>query len=102
MRDLDSFILSIPGFNSDIPIPAIPILAYDPCVDSSKDPSTGSSVSASQTWACKQKSPIDPNPPKKAEKIIGKPLGGIKITGPKQHAPASTPPSGTRKGIQIL
>jgi hypothetical protein len=102
MQDLDIFISPIPGFDGDIPIPAIPISAHDPGTESSEDPSTGSSAGTSRTRACKRKAPIDPNTPKKAKKTIGKPLGEIKIIGLKQKAPASTPPSGTRKGIQIL
>jgi hypothetical protein len=54
------------------------------------------------TQACKRKVPIDPSLPKKAKKTARKPLGGIKITGSKQKAPASTPPSGIWKGIPIL
>jgi hypothetical protein len=102
MQDLDSFILTIPGFDGEIPIPAIPILACDPRAESFEDPSARSSASASRTRACKRKAPLDPNPPKKAKKIVGKPLGRIKITGPKQKAPASSPPSETRKGIWVL
>jgi hypothetical protein len=41
MQDLDNFILPIPGFEGDIPI-----LAHDPGIESSKDPSIGSSASA--------------------------------------------------------
>jgi hypothetical protein len=102
MQDLDNFISPIPGFEGDVPIPAIPILARDPGVESFKDPPTGSNANTPRTRACKRKAPIDPNPPKKAKKIAGKPLGWIKITSPKQKAHVSTPPSGTRKGIPIL
>jgi hypothetical protein len=94
MQDLDNFILPIPGFESNIPIPAIPISAHDPSV--------GFSASASRTRDYKRKVPIDLSPPKKAKKTTGKPSGGIKITGTKQKAPASTPPLGIRKGIPIL
>jgi hypothetical protein len=102
LQDLDNFISPIPGFEGDIPIPAILISAHDPGAESSEDPSIGSSASASRTRACKQNVPIDPSPPKKAKKTAGKPSGGIKITGTKQKAPALTPPSGIRKGIPIL
>jgi hypothetical protein len=99
---LDSFISPIPGFEGDIPIHAIPILAHDPGIESSEDPATRSSASASRTRACKQKTPIDPSPHKKAKKAVRKPLGGIKISGTKQKVPASTPQLGIRKGIPIL
>jgi hypothetical protein len=102
MQDLDSFISPIPGFEGDISIPATPISTRDPAAESSKDPSARSSASASRTRACKQKAPINPSPLKKAKKTAGKPSGGIKITGTKQKAPASTPPSGIQKGIPIL
>jgi hypothetical protein len=94
MQDLDSLISPIPGFEG-----AIPISACDPGVESSEDPSTGSSASASRTRACKRKAPINPSPPpQKDKKAVGKPLGRIKISSPKQKAHASTPPSGFRKG----
>jgi hypothetical protein len=102
MQDLDCFISPIPGFEGDIPIPAILISASDPGTESSKDPSTGSSASASRTRACKRKVPIYPNPSKKAKKAAGKPLGEIKITAPKHKARTLTSPSGTQKGIPIL
>jgi hypothetical protein len=102
MQDLDSFISLIPGFEGDISIPANLISTRDPVFESSEDPSAGSSASASRTRACKQKAPIDPSPHKKAKKAARKPLGGIKISGPTQKAPSSTPPSGIRKGIPIL
>jgi hypothetical protein len=97
MQDLDSLISPIPGFEG-----AIPISARDPGAESSKDPSAGSSASASRTRACKRKAPINPSPRKKDKKAVGKPLGGIKISNPKQKALASTPPSGILKGIPIL
>jgi hypothetical protein len=102
MQDLDSFISPILGFEGDILIPAIPISARDPGAESSKDPSAGSSASASRTQACKRKVLIDPSLPKKARKTTGKPSGGIKITGTKPKAPASTSPLGIWKGILIL
>jgi hypothetical protein len=94
--------LPIPRIDGDILIPAIPISACDPSTESSKNPSTRSSASASRIQASTRKAPIDPNPPKKAKKIFGKPSGRFKIIGPKQKAPASTPQSGTSKGSQIL
>jgi hypothetical protein len=100
--DLDSFISPILGFDGHILIPAILISARNPGVESSEDPSAGSSFNALRTWDSKQKVPIDPSPLKKAKKASRKPLGGIKISGPMQKALASTPPSGTQKGIPIL
>jgi hypothetical protein len=93
MQDLDNFISPIPGFEGDIPIPAIPISASDPAAEPSENPCVGSSAKASRTRACKRKAPRDPSPLKMAKKTVGKPSGGIKITGTKQKAPASTPPS---------
>jgi hypothetical protein len=83
MQDLDNFILPIPGFEGDIPIPAILISAHDLGVDSSEDPSAVPSASASRTRACKRKSPIDSSPPKKARKTTRKHLGENNITGAK-------------------
>jgi hypothetical protein len=102
MQDFDSFISPIPRFEGDVLIPAIPISTRDPSAESSKEPLAGSSASTPRTQACNRKAPVDSNPPKKAKKMARKPLGGIKITGPKQKALVSTPPSGTRKGIPIL
>jgi hypothetical protein len=103
MQDLDSFISPVPGFEGDFPIPAILISARDPGAESSEDPSARSSASTSRSRTYKKKAPIDPSPlPQKANKAIRKPLGGIKISGPKQKAPASTHPSRIRKGIPIL
>jgi hypothetical protein len=78
------------------------ILARDPSAESSKDPPAGSSANTPRTQAYKQKVHVVLNPPKKAKKIVGKPLGGIKITSPKQKASVSTTPLGIRKGILIL
>jgi hypothetical protein len=97
MQDFDSFISPIPGFEGDIPISA-----RDSSIESSKDPSSGPSASASWTRTCKQKASIDLSPSKKEKKIAGKPPVGIKITSTKQKAHASTPPSGIWKGILIL
>jgi hypothetical protein len=71
MRELDNFISPIPGFEGDMPIPAIPITARDPGAGSSKDPSTGSSANASRTQAYKQKALIDLNPPRKPRRLLG-------------------------------
>jgi hypothetical protein len=60
MQDLDRFISSIPRIEGDILIPAMPVSAYNPGVETSEDPSVGSSAGASRTRASKQKAPIDP------------------------------------------
>jgi hypothetical protein len=102
MQDLDSFISLIPRFEDDVLIPAIPVSTRDPNTESSEEPPAKSSAATPRTPACKKNTPVDPHPPKKVKKMVGKPSGGIKITSPKQKAPASTPPSRTRKGILIL
>jgi hypothetical protein len=102
MQDLDSFISPIPRFEGDIPISCHLDTTHDPGIESSENPSTGCNASTSRTRACKWKVPIDPSPHKKAKKTAGKPLDGIKISGPKQKAPPSTPPSRIRNGILIL
>jgi hypothetical protein len=99
---MDSFTVPIPRFEGDILIPAIPVSTHDPGVESFQCPSTGSGASASQTRTSKRKAPIDPSYQEKAKKAIGKPLGGIKFSDPKPKAPASTPKSGTWKGIPVL
>jgi hypothetical protein len=100
MQDLDSFISPTLGFEGDIPIPAIPVSAHDPGIKSSQGPSAGSGASASWTWACKRKAPIDPSYQKKAKKAPRKPLVGIMISDPKPKASASTPPSGTQTAFR--
>jgi hypothetical protein len=84
MHDLDIFISSIPGFEGDISIPAIPISARDPGVESSEDPSAGSSTSASRTWACKRKAPINPSPPQRLRRLLGNLQAGIRSLAPNK------------------
>jgi hypothetical protein len=62
MQALDSFISPIPGFEGDIPIPAIPILAQPPGDESTSDSSAGVSASALKTWAGKRKATANPTP----------------------------------------
>jgi hypothetical protein len=102
MQNLDSFISPISGFEGDILVPAISILARDPGAESSEDPSARSSASALRTRAYKRKEPRALSHPKKAKKAPEKLLGGIKIFDPKPKDAALTPPSGTWKGIPIL
>jgi hypothetical protein len=102
MQDLDSFISPNPGIEGDIPIPATSISARDPGIESYQGPATKSGARASRSRASKRKAPIAPSYPKKDKKAPGKPSGGINISDPKPKDPASTPPSGTQKGILIL
>jgi hypothetical protein len=62
MQGLDSFLSLIPGFEGDIPIPAIPISARPPGGESISDPSTGASASISKTWASKRKANANSTP----------------------------------------
>jgi hypothetical protein len=88
MQDLDSYIFPIPGFEGDIPIPAILVLARSPSGELASDPSAG----ASKTQAGKRKATATPTPQKKAKKATGKSLSGIKINEPAPKAsPALNP-----------
>jgi hypothetical protein len=98
MQALDNFISPIPGFEGDIPIPAIPVSAKPPGGEADSDPSTGASADAPQTWAGKRKATANLTPQKRTKKDVGKPLGGIKINEPVSKANASTP----WKGILML
>jgi hypothetical protein len=71
MQALDSFISPIPGFEGDIPIPAIPILARPPGSESINDPSARANASISKSWAGKRKETANPTPQKKAKKVLG-------------------------------
>jgi hypothetical protein len=55
----------------------------------------------SRTRASKQKATTKLPPRKKANKAVGKSLGGIEINESAPMAHASTPPSGHWKGIPI-
>jgi hypothetical protein len=77
MQNLDSFISPISGFEGDILVPAIPILARDPGAESSEDPSARSNASALRTRAYKRKEPRASSHPKKAKKAPEILLGGI-------------------------
>jgi hypothetical protein len=99
MQALDSFISPIPGFEGDILIPAIPILARPPGSESINDPSARANASISKSWAGKRKETANPTPQKKAKKVVGKSSGEIKINEPIMKAPALTPPLGPRQMI---
>jgi hypothetical protein len=101
MQTMDSFISPIPGFNNDIPIQAIPVLAWTPGDESISDPSVRASAITLKTRAGKRKATANPTPQNKARKTMGKSAGGIKIKEPSPNAPASTPPSGPQSKISI-
>jgi hypothetical protein len=86
MQALDSFISPIPGFEGDIPIPAMPISARSPSGESANDPSARASAGASKTHAGKRNAFANPIPHKKAKKAMGKSTGGIKINKPATKA----------------
>jgi hypothetical protein len=93
MQALDSFISPIPDVEGDIPIPAIPVSAQPLGSEADSDHSTGASAGAPRTRAGNRKATANPTPQKKAKKVAGKPLGGIKINKPVSTAPTLTPPS---------
>jgi hypothetical protein len=99
MHALDSFISPIPGFDGDIPILAISVLARPSGDKPTSDPSTR--ASASKTRVSKQKATANPIPQKKAKKATGRSSSVIKINDSAPKAPASTPPSGPRQMIPI-
>jgi hypothetical protein len=101
MRALDSFISPIPGFDSDVLTLAIPVLTQLPHDESTSDPSAGTSASASRTQAGKWKVTADTTPQKKAKKVMGRSIGGVKINEPTPKSPASTPPPGPQQRIPI-
>jgi hypothetical protein len=92
MQALDSFISPIPGFDGDIPIPTILVLAWPPSDESTSDPSTR--ASALKTQGGKKKTIANLTPQKQARKTMGRSAGGIKINEPAPTAPTLTPPSG--------
>jgi hypothetical protein len=101
MQALDSFISPIPGFDSDILILAILVLAQPPSDESMSDPSVGASASALKTWVGKRKATANPTPQKKARKTIGRSTGGIQINEPVPKTSALSPPLGPRWKISI-
>jgi hypothetical protein len=76
MQVFDNFISAIPGFEGDVPIPAIPVSTRSPSSESASDPSARTSVGAS--------------------------ISGIKINEPTPKASSAlTPLSGSQKKIPI-
>jgi hypothetical protein len=96
MQALDNFMSLIPGFDGDILIPAVPVLARPPGDEPMSDTSIGASASALKTQVGKQKAMANPTPQKKSRKTIGRSASGIKINEPTLKTPTSTPPSGPR------
>jgi hypothetical protein len=68
---LDSFISPIPGFEGDILILAILMLARTPSAESAHDLSVGTSAGSSRTRAGKCKATTTLPPSKKAKKVGG-------------------------------
>jgi hypothetical protein len=101
MEALDSFISPVPGFDSDILIPTVPVLARPPIDEPVSDRFAGVSASASKTWAGKRKATGNPTRQKKAKKATGRSSSGIRIDKPTPKAPASIPPSGPQSNIPI-
>jgi hypothetical protein len=101
LQALNSFIAPIPGFEGDIPIPAILVLARPPGDESTNNPFAGASANSYKTQAGKRKAAPNPTPQKKAKKTAGKSPGGIKINEPAPKAPTPTPALDSRVRIPI-
>jgi hypothetical protein len=82
MQALNNFISPIPGFDDDILILAILILARPLGDESISYPSVRADASALKTRASKRKATANPTPQKKARKTTGKSAGWIKINEP--------------------
>jgi hypothetical protein len=102
MQALDSFIAHVPNFEGDLLILAIPLSARPFNSRTTEDPTIGTSADTLRTRAGKCKASTTPTPQRKAKKSVGKSLGGIKINEPSPRMSASTPPSGSWKGIPIF
>jgi hypothetical protein len=96
MLGLDNFISLIRGFDGDILILAIPVLARPPGDEPTSDPSTRASASSLKTRVGKKKATTNPAPQKKARKTTWRSTGRIKINEPAHKTSALTPPSGPR------
>jgi hypothetical protein len=94
MQALDSFISPIPGFDGDIPILTILVLAWPPGDELMSGLSARASASALKTRVGKCKGIAKPTPQKKARKTMGRSTGRIKINEPIPKTSTSTPPSG--------
>jgi hypothetical protein len=93
---LDSFISTIPSFEGDSPIPAIPISVRTPSAKSVGDSLTGPSAGPSKTQASKRKEVATPPPLKKPQMVMSKKALGIKNNDPApKSSPTPTPPKCT-------
>jgi hypothetical protein len=101
MQGLGSFISPVPGFDGDIPIPAIPVSARSPSDESTSDPSAGADASALKTRAGKRKATANLTLQKKVRKTTRKSAGEIKINEPTSKSSALTPTSGPQWKIPI-
>jgi hypothetical protein len=82
MQALNNFISDIPGFEGDIPIPTIPISTRAPSGESADDLFMSPGAGSSRTRAGKCKATSSLPPQKRARKVMGKAIGGIKIKEP--------------------
>jgi hypothetical protein len=62
MQAFDSFISPVPGFDDDILILVIPVLAWPPSDEPVNDPSVGASASSSKTQTSKRKATANLTP----------------------------------------
>jgi hypothetical protein len=94
---LDNFTTPIPGFEGDIPIPAILISARTPSIESAHNSSAGPSAGSSRTRAGKRKAKVTSPPPKTSQKVVNKKASGVKINDLAPNpSPAPTPLKTTR------
>jgi hypothetical protein len=91
LQALDNFIAPIPGFEGEMPILAVPILARTPSAESVITTSKGPSAGSLKTQAVKRKVASTLPPPKKIRKVIRKKVTGVKIN---DHANSSKPHPG--------
>jgi hypothetical protein len=91
LQALDNFIAPIPGFEGEMPILAVPILARTPSAESVITTSKGPSARSLKTQAGKRKVASTLPPPKKIRKVIRKKVTGVKIN---DHANSSKPHPG--------
>jgi hypothetical protein len=95
------FISPVPGFDDDILISAILVLARPLGDESTSDPCTEAGASALKTQATKRKASANPTPQKKSRKTTGKSAGRIKINEPAPKTLVLTPPLGPQWKIPI-
>jgi hypothetical protein len=79
MQALDNFISPVPGFNGDILIMTILVLAWPPSDKPMSDPFAEASASTLKTRVGKRKATVNATPQKKARKTTGRSAGGILV-----------------------